>query len=224
MNFSIKKDCWNQELKSELNKAYFHDLTSFLEQEYHQKIVFPPIQDVFRVFNECPFNHVKVVILGQDPYHGMGQANGLSFSVPKGVKHPPSLRNIFKERESDLGISYPYSGDLLPWVKQGVLLLNTTLTVESSKAGSHQNQGWEIFTDFVIKLLSDKKEKLIFVLWGAAARKKGRLVDLNKHKIVESAHPSPLSVYRGFWDSEPFSKVNAQLSKFKIDQIDWANE
>lgn len=222
--FVLINESWQDQLKDEFEKPYFKVLTSFVKAEYKSKKIHPQLKDVFKAFDKCPFDKVKVVIIGQDPYHGPNQANGLCFSVPDGVKHPPSLINIFKERMSDLGIPYPNSGSLLSWAEQGVLLLNSTLTVEESKAGSHQKKGWENFTDAVIKLISDNKEKVVFVLWGSFAQKKGRVIDVNKHKIITSVHPSPLSVYRGFWGSSPFSKVNQHLKEFNLNEVNWCNE
>lgn len=223
MQVSIEES-WGNELKHEFDKPYFNSLASFVKEEYKTKSIYPEGSHIFRAFEECSFDELRVVILGQDPYHGPNQANGLCFSVSEGVKHPPSLVNIFKERESDLGIPYPVSGSLLKWAKQGILLLNATLTVEAHKAGSHQKKGWEEFTDAVIKTISDKKENVVFVLWGGYAQKKGKVIDTKKHVIIKSAHPSPLSVYRGFWESKPFSKVNFHLRELNLPEIDWSNE
>lgn len=203
---------WKKRLLPEFSKPYMLSLRAFLrEQMDAKKIIYPPAQDIFAAFRETPFDQVRVVILGQDPYHGPGQAHGLSFSVPKGVPPPPSLVNIYKELESDLEMPKPSHGNLLSWAHQGVLLLNSVLTVEAGRAGSHQNRGWEIFTDRVIEVLSDEREHLVFILWGAYAQKKGAKIDRNKHLVIESPHPSPLSSYRGFFGSKPFSKTKRYL-------------
>ena len=212
---------WKQVLNNEFEKDYFIKLTEFVKNEYATKTIYPPKSQIFSAFDYTSFDDVKVVIIGQDPYHGEGQANGLSFSVADGVKIPPSLRNIYKELKTDLEIEESISGNLEAWAKQGVLLLNATLTVEAANAGSHQNKGWEDFTDAVIKLLSEKKENLVFVLWGSYAQKKGKKINREKHFVIESAHPSPLSVYRGFWDSKPFSKTNEYLKSKNVQEIDW---
>lgn len=212
---------WKQVLNNEFEKKYFIKLTEFVKNEYTTKTIYPPKSQIFSAFDYTSFDDVKVVIIGQDPYHGEGQANGLSFSVADGVKIPPSLRNIYKELKTDLGIIESTSGNLEAWAKQGVLLLNATLTVEAANAGSHQNKGWEDFTDAVIKLLSEEKENLVFVLWGSYAQKKGKKINREKHFVIESAHPSPLSVYRGFWDSKPFSKTNEYLKSKNVQEIDW---
>ncbi|MBO6211959.1 uracil-DNA glycosylase [Algoriella sp.] len=212
---------WKQVLNNEFEKDYFIKLTEFVKNEYATKTIYPPKSQIFSAFDYTSFDDVKVVIIGQDPYHGEGQANGLSFSVADGVKIPPSLRNIYKELKTDLEIEDSNSGNLEAWAKQGVLLLNATLTVEAANAGSHQNKGWEDFTDAVIKLLSEEKENLVFVLWGSYAQKKGKKINREKHFVIESAHPSPLSVYRGFWDSKPFSKTNEYLKSKNVQEIDW---
>ena len=212
---------WKQVLNNEFEKDYFIKLTEFVKNEYATKTIYPPKSQIFSAFDYTSFDDVKVVIIGQDPYHGENQANGLSFSVGDGVKIPPSLRNIYKELKTDLGIEDSNSGNLEAWAKQGVLLLNATLTVEAANAGSHQNKGWEDFTDAVIKLLSEEKENLVFVLWGSYAQKKGKKINREKHFVIESAHPSPLSVYRGFWDSKPFSKTNEYLKSKNVQEIDW---
>ena len=212
---------WKQVLNNEFEKDYFIKLTEFVKNEYATKTIYPPKSQIFSAFDYTSFDDVKVVIIGQDPYHGENQANGLSFSVGDGVKIPPSLRNIYKELKTDLGIIESTSGNLEAWAKQGVLLLNATLTVEAANAGSHQNKGWEDFTDAVIKLLSEEKENLVFVLWGSYAQKKGKKINREKHFVIESAHPSPLSVYRGFWDSKPFSKTNEYLKSKNVQEIDW---
>ncbi|MVX36141.1 uracil-DNA glycosylase [Myroides sp. LoEW2-1] len=212
---------WQDKLQSEFNQPYFSVLTKFVEQEYKEKTIFPPQELIYNALNLTSFEDVKVVILGQDPYHGLFQANGLSFAVNKGVKIPPSLVNIYKELQDDLGINNKQNGDLTPWAKQGVLLLNATLTVEQKKAGSHQKKGWEIFTDAIIKLIAEQREHVVFILWGSYAQKKGKAIDRNKHLVIETAHPSPLSVYRGFYGSKPFSKTNAYLSAKGLKEIDW---
>ena len=217
---------WKKALEEEFGKAYFQELSKFVRQEYTQaktskKKIFPPPKDVFRAFDLCPFDKVKVVILGQDPYHGAHQANGLSFAVHKGIPLPPSLKNIFKEIEEDLGYEPAKSGDLSRWAMQGVLLLNATLTVQESSPGSHQKKGWEEFTDAAIKALSDECEHLVFILWGNYARQKGAVIDRTKHFVIESAHPSPFSAYNGFFGSKPFSKTNEYLKKQGEKEIDW---
>ena len=212
---------WNTILKDEFEKPYFKDLIRFVDSEYETKTIYPPKEKVFAAFDSTPFDQLKVVILGQDPYHGPNQANGLSFSVNEGIKLPPSLQNIYKELNADLGNEISTSGDLSDWAKQGVLLLNATLTVEASKAGSHQKKGWEEFTDQVISSLAENREHLVFILWGSYAQKKGKKIDRTKHFVIETAHPSPLSVYRGFWDSKPFSKTNDYLKSKNITPIIW---
>lgn len=213
---------WKEALEEEFGKEYFKTLAAFIRKECQQKKVYPSPKNVFRAFELTSFDKVKVVILGQDPYHGPGQATGLSFAVSAGVTLPPSLRNIFKEMESDLGkLATDKAGDLARWARQGVLLLNATLTVEAGKAGSHQGKGWELFTDAAIKALSDKREHLVFILWGNYARSKSSLIDFSKHLIIESAHPSPFSADRGFFGSRPFSKANAYLAKHGAEPIEW---
>ncbi|HVU75808.1 MAG TPA: uracil-DNA glycosylase [Candidatus Paceibacterota bacterium] len=212
---------WKKALQGEFGKEYFESLSEFVKAEYKSAIVYPQPKNIFRAFDLCPFDAVEVVILGQDPYHGPGQANGLCFAVSEGVKLPPSLVNIFKEIESDIGPLKNRSGDLERWARQGVLLLNATLTVRAHTAGSHQGKGWEEFTDAVIKTLSDTKEHLVFILWGNYARSKGKLIDWSKHEIIESAHPSPLSAYNGFFGSRPFSRANAYLAEHAKKPIDW---
>lgn len=222
MNLKIDKS-WENCLETEFEKPYFKDLMTFVKHEYKNHECFPPELEIFNAFNYCDFNDVKVVIIGQDPYHDVGQANGLCFSVNDGVKHPPSLVNIFKELETDLGIPYPKSGNLMPWTKQGVLLLNATLTVRAHQAGSHQKQGWEIFTDAIIKTISKEKLDVVFLLWGGFAKKKIKLIDTNKHIVLESGHPSPLSANRGYWfGNKHFSKTNFQLELVGQNPIDWA--
>lgn len=220
MEFNIEPS-WKQVLEAEFDKDYFVKLTEFVQNEYNSKQIFPPASLLFNAFEQCPFNNVKVVILGQDPYHGIGQAHGLCFSVNDGVAYPPSLLNIFKEIDRDLGKSMPSSGNLTRWTKQGVLLLNATLTVEAHLAGSHQNKGWEKFTDAVIQKIAAEKENIVFMLWGAYAQKKGSFIDNNKHLVLKSAHPSPLSAYRGFIGNNHFSLANKFLKSTGSEEIDW---
>jgi uracil-DNA glycosylase len=213
---------WKEHLKDELEKPYFKELTTFVRDRYQHAIIYPPPQNVFRAFELCSFDKVEVVILGQDPYHGPQQANGLCFAVSEGISLPPSLQNIFKELESDLGGKLiNRTGDLERWATQGVLLLNATLTVEAHKAGSHQGKGWERFTDAAIKALSDDREHLVFMLWGNYAKAKGAHIDRTKHMVIESAHPSPFSAYNGFFGSKPFSKANTYLESHGKTPIDW---
>lgn len=213
---------WKDVLQDEFNQAYVENLESFLEDEYNNKTIFPKKEEIFSALNHTSFNDTKVVILGQDPYHGDNQAHGLSFSVLPGTKLPPSLVNIFKELADDCQINMPSTGDLTPWAKQGVLLLNTVLTVEKSKAHSHKNKGWENFTNDIIKSLNNKKNPIIFVLWGKPAQQKKKLIDQEKHIIIEAPHPSPLSAYRGFFGSKPFSNINLSLEKIGQIPIDWS--
>lgn len=214
---------WKELLRSELEMPYMAELRSFLDREEKSgKTIFPQTNDIFAALNLTPFEKVKVVILGQDPYHGPNQAHGLCFSVKPGVKTPPSLVNIFKELNSDLGITPPQHGCLDAWGRQGVLLLNNVLTVEDGKAGSHHLKGWEPFTDKIIELLNEKKENLVFILWGSPAQKKAQKVDPQKHFIIKSVHPSPLSSYRGFFGSKPFSQANGFLESKGIQPIDWS--
>ncbi|WOD43006.1 uracil-DNA glycosylase [Hwangdonia lutea] len=221
MKVDIHKS-WQPYLQPEFDKPYFKKLANFVKTEYKNGTCFPPENQIFNAFNQCPFNQVKVVIIGQDPYHGDGQANGLCFSVNDGVAHPPSLINIFKEIEQDLKIPYPKSGNLLRWANQGVLLLNATLTVRAHQAGSHQKKGWELFTNAVIKLISDSKEDVIFLLWGGFAKQKSKLIDKEKHCILESGHPSPLSANRGYWfGNKHFSKTNFLLKQKGNKTIAW---
>jgi uracil-DNA glycosylase len=215
------ENSWKTALSNEISSAYFRQLTEFVRKEYEAGVVYPALENIFSAFSACPFSQVKVVILGQDPYHGPGQANGLCFAVPEGIDLPPSLKNIFKEIESDLGIKPMQSGDLNRWARQGVLLLNATLTVRAKSAGSHQNKGWEQFTDAVIKTLSEKREGIVFLLWGNYARKKGAQIDRAKHLVLESAHPSPLSAYAGFFGNKHFSKTNKYLKNKNQKTIDW---
>ena len=213
---------WKQYLEAEFSKPYFAKLTESVRQEYGQYQCFPPGKLIFNAFNLCPFDKVKVVILGQDPYHEVGQAMGLSFSVPQGVMLPPSLQNIYKEINKDLGKPIPASGDLTRWAKQGILLLNATLTVRAHAANSHQMLGWANFTDAAIMALTAHREHIVFMLWGGFARSKKRLIDTNRHCIIESVHPSPLSANRGGWfDQHQFSRCNAYLKAQGLDEIDW---
>jgi uracil-DNA glycosylase len=211
---------WAKALQNEFEQDYFLALKQFLLEEKSQFPVYPPGPLIFNAFNHTPFEEVKVVIIGQDPYHGFGQANGMCFSVSTGIKHPPSLVNIFKEMQKDLNVPYPKTGDLSGWAKQGVLLLNTTLTVREAQPASHRGQGWEIFTDNVIRHLSDHREGLVFILWGAHAREKKSLINLDKHKILEAAHPSPFSATK-FFGCRHFSKTNYYLIEFVKDPINW---
>lgn len=214
-------DSWKEALIDEFQKPYFYELKNFLNDERTQNTVYPPGPLIFNAFDKTPFNQVKVVLLGQDPYHGPGQAHGLCFSVPQGIPAPPSLVNMFKEIREDLGIPIPMHGNLEKWASQGVLLLNTSLTVRANQALSHQNKGWEVFTDRVIQLLSEKRGGLVFLLWGRNARAKKPLIDTSKHFILEAAHPSPLSAYNGFFGCKHFSKTNEILSKQGLQPIDW---
>jgi uracil-DNA glycosylase len=220
MDVSIDSS-WKSLLSDEFEKEYFIRLTEFVREEYKTKTVYPPAGLIFNAFNLCPFAGVKVVIIGQDPYHGPGQAHGLCFSVRDGIGFPPSLLNIFKEIEMDLGIPRPRSGNLERWAKQGVLLLNATLTVRADQAGSHQKKGWEQFTDAVISKINSKKNNVVFLLWGAYAQKKGETIDRNRHLIMESVHPSPLSASRGFFGNSHFSRCNKYLAENGITPIDW---
>lgn len=212
---------WREKLENEFNSPYFNALIDFVKAEYAQHTVYPPGKEIFRAFDCCDFNSARVVIIGQDPYHGPGQANGLCFSVRPDMRMPPSLQNIFKEIREDLGKPFPPNGDLERWAVQGVLLLNATLTVRASEAGSHQNKGWEAFTDAVIKKISEEKENVVFMLWGAYAQKKGELIDATKHLILKSAHPSPFSADRGFFGNKHFSKANAYLKSKGLKEIEW---
>ncbi len=213
---------WKEVLKDEFNKEYFSKLKEFLVEEKKQSIVYPPGNLIFNAFNHTPFNQVKIVMLGQDPYHGPNQAHGLCFSVPKGVAVPPSLVNIFKEINSDLGLPIPLHGNLEKWAKQGVLLLNATLTVRAHQAGSHQKRGWEQFTDAAIVKLSEQRQNIIFMLWGAYAQAKANLIDNQKHHILMAPHPSPLSAHRGFFGCKHFSKANKILNDNAMGGIDWS--
>ncbi len=220
INVAIEES-WKNLLINEFQSDYFYKLKEFLVEEKKHYLIYPPGNKIFAAFEHTTFDNVKVVILGQDPYHGEGQANGLCFSVSAGIRQPPSLVNIFKEVESDLGIKMSDSGNLEKWAMQGVLLLNATLTVRANQAGSHQNKGWEIFTDNVIRTLSDNKKDLIFILWGSYAQAKAKIIDNSKHHILKSVHPSPLSVYRGFYGCKHFSKTNEILKSLGKDPINW---
>ena len=213
---------WKKQLHQEFKNPYFQDLMGFILSEYNQNTCYPKKEFIFEAFNHCSFEETKVVIIGQDPYHGPNQANGLCFSVQDGIKHPPSLVNIFKELQTDCNKPYPDSGNLESWAKQGVLLLNATLTVRAHEAGSHQKQGWETFTDAVIKMLSKEKDGLVFLLWGGFAKKKAKLINADKHHILTSGHPSPLSANRGFWfGNKHFSTTNTILNKKGNKSINW---
>ena len=220
MNVQIEESC-KQHLAPEFEKDYFVRLTNFVRQEYQTTTVYPPGRLIFNAFNLCPFDQVKVVIIGQDPYHGPGQAHGLCFSVNDGVPFPPSLQNIFKEIQSDLGTPIPTTGNLTRWANQGVLMLNATLTVRAHQAASHQRQGWEEFTDAAIRALAEERENLVFILWGAYAQKKGAFIDRNKHLVLASAHPSPLSAYNGFFGNKHFSRANEYLIAHGQQPIQW---
>jgi uracil-DNA glycosylase len=220
MNVRIEES-WKKVLQPEFDKPYFAELTDFVRSEYQTKKIFPPAALIFNAFDQCPFDDVKVVILGQDPYHGDGQANGLCFSVNDGVRFPPSLVNIFKEIESETEKPAPTSGNLTRWAQQGVLLLNATLTVQAHQAGSHQGRGWEQFTDAVIRTLAEQKENLVFILWGAYAQSKAGFVDANRHLVLQSAHPSPFSAHRGFFGNNHFVKTNNYLREKGLKEIDW---
>ncbi len=221
INPKIEKS-WLTVLSDEFTAPYFFELKKFLVEEKKNFRCYPPGSEIFAAFNYTPFENVHVVILGQDPYHGSGQANGLCFSVKTGIRKPPSLQNIFKELKSDLGYEIPENGNLEKWAKQGVLLLNATLTVRASQAGSHQNKGWEEFTNKAIQKLSENKEKLVFILWGKFAQAKEQLIDQTKHHIIKSAHPSPFSAHNGFFGSKPFSKSNQYLQEHGFEPIDWS--
>ena len=206
----------------ESQKEYYQKLHQIIEKEYETKTIYPPKQEIFRALNLCDFDDVKVVILGQDPYHGPGQAHGLCFSVPEGIEQPPSLQNIFKEIQNDLGTPIPTSGNLERWAEQGVLLLNATLTVRAHQAGSHQNKGWETFTDAVIRVIAERKDNLVFFLWGSYAQRKGAFIDTNRHLVLKSVHPSPLSANRGGWfGNHQFSRANDYLKSHGLQEIEW---
>ena len=219
------EESWSNVLQDEFQKEYFKEIQEFLRKDKMENEVFPPESEIFAAFNHVPFNDVKVVIVGQDPYHGVNQANGLCFSVNPGIAHPPSLINIFKELESDLDIPYPKSGDLSKWAKQGVLLLNATLTVRKSEANSHEKIGWQTFTDEVIEKLSKEREGIVFLLWGGFAKKKGKKIDRTKHHVLETGHPSPLSANRGYWfGNKHFSTANELLKDKRLAPINWEVE
>ena len=220
MKVNIEKS-WHNLLENEFKKEYFLNLADFVISEYKSQIIYPPKNLIFNGFNQCSFNDVNVVIIGQDPYHGDGQAHGLSFSVPNKIKIPPSLQNILKELYSDLSIEIQNKGNLTKWSQQGVLLLNSILTVRRGVPGSHRMIGWEIFTDRVINLISQNKKNIVFILWGVYAQKKGKYIDRNNHLVIESAHPSPFSVNKGFFGSKPFSKTNDYLRFHKKKEINW---
>lgn len=212
---------WKAALQAEFDKEYFVRLTDFVRQEYKTTQVFPPSHLIFNAFDSCPFDKVKVVIIGQDPYHGVGQAHGLCFSVNDGIEFPPSLVNIFKEIERDLHKPMPRSGNLQRWANQGVLMLNATLTVRAHRAGSHQNKGWETFTDAAIQALASQREHIVFMLWGSYAQKKGSVIDPQKHLVLKTVHPSPLSAFRGFIGCGHFSAANKYLTEHGYTPIDW---
>ena len=220
MNVNIEES-WKKLLEREFEKPYFEALASFVKEEYRTQKVYPPGSLIFSAFDHCKFSNLKVVIVGQDPYHGPNQANGLCFSVNDGVRQPPSLQNIFKEIKNDLDQSIPASGNLERWADQGVLLLNATLTVRASQAGSHQNKGWELFTDAVLKQVSDAKEGIVFLLWGAYAQRKGTIIDQSKHCVLKAAHPSPFSAHSGFFGCKHFSRTNQYLRNRGLDTISW---
>ena len=215
------EDSWKRRLQPEFDKPYFYNLTNFVKEEYSKHTIYPPGKFIFHAFNTCPFDKVKVVIIGQDPYHEPGQYYGLCFSVLDGVPFPPSLLNIFKEIENDLGKPMPKSGRLERWADQGVLLINAILTVRAHQAGSHRGKGWEEFTDAVIKILNDEKENIVFMLWGSYAQRKGAFIDRNRHCVLTAAHPSPLSADRGFFGCKHFSKANQYFKSIGISEIEW---
>ncbi|MBU2913088.1 uracil-DNA glycosylase [Reichenbachiella agariperforans] len=220
MNVNIHES-WKEQLQKEFQKTYFQELTKFVKSEYKNHKVYPRPAYILNAFEFSPFDTTKVIIIGQDPYHGDGQAHGLCFSVNRDVKIPPSLRNIYKEIHDDVGTTIPTHGNLEHWAKQGVLMLNATLTVRAHTPGSHQNKGWETFTDAVIQTLSDQKENLVFLLWGAYAQKKGSIIDTSKHLVLESAHPSPFAAHRGFFGNRHFSKTNQYLKEKGLPEIYW---
>ena len=220
MNVQIEES-WRQRLQTEFDKPYFEALTDFVRMEYQRGRCYPPGKLIFNAFNLCQFDQVKVVLIGQDPYHEPGQAMGLCFSVNDGIPFPPSLQNIFKEIHDDTGASVPASGNLTRWAQQGVMLLNATLTVREHQAGSHQGHGWETFTDAVIKVLAEQREHLVFILWGSYAQRKGAFIDRSRHLVLQSAHPSPLSAYRGFFGNKHFSQANEYLKAHGVEQIFW---
>lgn len=215
------EESWKKVLAEEFEKEYFADLTSFVRNEYKTLTIYPPAKLIFNAFDQCPFDQLKVVILGQDPYHGPGQAHGLCFSVNDGIAFPPSLRNIFKEIKNDVGKEIPETGNLINWAKQGVLLINATLTVRANQAGSHQKKGWEQFTDAVIHKINNEKNNVVFILWGNYAISKAKFIDQNKHLVLSSVHPSPLSASRGYFGNKHFSRTNEFLAKNGLKPIDW---
>ena len=215
------EESWKVRLQEEFDKPYFKTLTDFVRDEYGKTVVYPPARLIFNAFDLCPFNDVKVVIIGQDPYHGPGQAHGLCFSVNDGVQFPPSLQNIFKEIRDDIGTPIPATGNLTRWARQGVLLLNATLTVRQHQAGSHQGKGWETFTDAVIGKLNAERDNLVFILWGSYAQRKGAVIDRSRHLVLSSVHPSPLSAYAGFFGNHHFSQANKWLAEHNMTPIEW---
>lgn len=215
------EESWKEKLKEEFERHDFQQLVNFVKSEYQNYKIYPASKDIFNAFNLCPFDNTRVVIIGQDPYHGAGQAHGLCFSVNENIKVPPSLANIFKEIKDDMGFEIPTNGNLERWAKQGILLLNATLTVRAGQPGSHQNKGWEKFTDFVIHKLSESKKDLVFLLWGAYAQKKGQIINQKKHHVLTSAHPSPFAAHRGFFGNKHFSKTNQFLISKKLEPINW---
>ncbi len=215
------EESWKEQLKDEFEKPYFKSLITFVKDEYQEHTIYPPGKLIFNAFDLCPFDQVKVVIIGQDPYHGPGQAHGLCFSVHDGIAFPPSLRNIFKEIQADLDQPIPTTGNLTRWAEQGVLLLNATLTVRAHTAGSHQRKGWEQFTDAVIAKLAEEKENIVYFLWGSYAQKKGAIIDAQKNLVLKSVHPSPLSASRGFFGNHQFSKANTYLQNLRLQPIQW---
>ncbi|MET3575731.1 uracil-DNA glycosylase [Bhargavaea ullalensis] len=217
----ILSNDWQGELEGEFEKPYYLKLREFLKEEYSSREIYPPMHDIWTAFELTPYEEVKAVILGQDPYHGPGQAHGLSFSVKAGVRKPPSLRNVFKELKADIGCAEPEDGTLTGWANQGIMMLNTVLTVRAGEANSHRKQGWETLTDEVIRKLSEREKPVVFVLLGKPAQQKKQLIDLSRHAVIESPHPSPLSASRGFFGSKPFSKVNEQLRRWGEEEIDW---
>lgn len=215
------EESWKKLLADEFEKEYFTKLTEFVREEYKTRKIYPPAKLIFNAFDQCPFSNLKIVILGQDPYHGPGQAHGLCFSVNDGVDFPPSLRNIFKELQNDVGKSIPASGNLIQWARQGVLLLNATLTVRANQAGSHQNKGWEQFTDAVIHKINNEKDHVVFILWGNYAISKGKFIDQSKHLVLTSVHPSPLSASRGYFGNHHFSRANKFLTENGMEPVEW---
>ncbi len=221
MRITFLKNDWQMVLEEEFQKPYYHQLREFLKKEYENHVIFPPKENLWNAFSVTSFEDVKVVIVGQDPYHGLGQAHGLCFSVQDGEKQPPSLRNMLKELQTDLGCEIPKSGNLTKWAEQGVLLLNTVLSVRQGEAHSHKGQGWEQFTDTVIRKVSEREKPIVFVLWGKPAQQKRMLIDTSRHMVIETAHPSPLSAYRGFFGSKPYSKINEHLQRLGQNPIDF---